>query len=225
MAVSAVKKEPAKGQEAAAPQALAPAAKNKGKLLKIAILLVSISALGGGAYWYFNQHHGQPGSEPKPQSAKPPLYVPLEAFTVNLQVEDNPQFLQTGLSLKVPDSAAVDALKLHMPEVRDRILLLLSGRKATELLTVDGKRKLGADIVAAINAILVPAAAEPAKAAPTAAVAQPPAATEAATPAEGEEKPPQEAAAPAVAPPAAVEPPPVPKSMVISVLFTSFIIQ
>jgi flagellar basal body-associated protein FliL len=152
------------------------------------------------------------------------VYVPLEPFTVNLQLEEHPQFLQAGLSLKVADSAVGDALKVHMPEVRDRILLMLSARKASELLTVEGKRKLGADIVDAINAILSPAA--PAVA-PVAKVAKetPPAAegeTPAPAVAEGEEKPAEEAAA-AAAPASA--PAPAAPLPIVSVLFTSFIIQ
>jgi hypothetical protein len=62
------------------------------------------------------------------------------------------------------DDAATAALKLRMPEVRDRILLLLSAKKASDLLTLEGKRKLSAEIQAAVNAILVPGPVQPAAA-------------------------------------------------------------
>lgn len=223
MAVSAVKKEPAKGQQAAAPAVAVPLKKKNNKYLKLLIILCIVSGVSGGAYWYLNQHKNDAPSEARAQPAKPPVFVPLDTFTVNLQLEDNPQFLQTGLSLKVSDSSVADALKLHMPEVRDRILLLLSGRKASELLTVDGKRKLSSDIVAAVNAILAPKAAEPAPPAKAPPETQAPTGAEAAAPADGEQKPTQEAAAPATAP--AAEPSPATKSPVVSVLFTSFIVQ
>ena len=220
MAVSAVKKEAAKNPAAAATAAApapAPIRKKRGKHLKLFIILAVIGSLGGAAYWYLTQHRNGNPSEAKPQPAKPPIFVPLEAFTVNLQLEESPMFLQTGLSLKVADSTVVDALKLHMPEVRDRILLLLSSRKASELLTVDGKRKLSSDIVAAINAILAPPAPSMAPEIKAPQESQPPADGEAAAPVAGEEKPVQETAAPAAAP--AV------KSPVLNVLFTSFIVQ
>ena len=76
--------------------------------------------------------------------AKPPVFVSLETFTVNLQPEHSEQHLQTNLTLKVEDSRTVEEIKLHMPEVRNRILLLLSSKTASQLMTVEGKRKLAA---------------------------------------------------------------------------------
>jgi flagellar protein FliL len=212
MAVSAVKKEPAR-KSAAAEAAPEPTPKGNRKYLFLLIIILSIGGLaGGGAYWYLSHNKGGQPAETKPQAVKAPVFVPLEQFTVNLQLEESPQFLQAGLSLKVADSAVVDSLKTYMPEVRDRVLLLLSSRKASELLTVDGKRKLGNDILQTINAILLPPA--PATKAPPKAAREAPPPAEA--DADGEEKAAREAAP---QPPAKVQPP------VLNVLFTSFIIQ
>ena len=52
--------------------------------------------------------------------------------------------------------AVADNLKLRMPEIRDSILMLLSSRKPSELLVLEGKRKLGSDIVSSVNGILAP---------------------------------------------------------------------
>ena len=232
MSGGAAKKDAAKTQDGAdADAASAPGAKKRGKLLKLLMIIVPIVGLaGGGGYWYLNQNKSRHAAEAKPQPAKPPVFVPLEAFTVNLQLEENSQFLQTVLTLKVSDNAVVDTLKLYMPEVRDRILLLLSARKASELLTVDGKRKLSIDIVQTVNHILAPPpkAARAAKKKP-ARKPKPVAEDEAEGAAEGEEKAAEIAAeetaeaaeeAPPSAHAAAPAPPPV-----LSVLFTSFIIQ
>lgn len=168
MAVSAVKKEAAKpGAEAEAPE---PPPK-KGFNWKLPVIaLVVLGSAGGGAWWYMNRSHDETAKEAKVGPAKPPVFLPLDPFTVNLVLEENPLFMQVGISLKVADAAAVDALKLHMPEVRDRVLLLLSSQKASTLLTLEGKRNLANDIVAAINAILVPSSAK--AAAPKAAAAK-----------------------------------------------------
>ena len=214
MAVSAVKKERAKpaGEDEAVPTAKPAKGGLKSKLALISALVVVVGAGGGGAYWYM-QHNAAGNHEAKVEPSKPPVFVPLDTFTVNLQLEETPQFLQVGLSLKVRDNSVGDALKLHMPEVRDRTLLLLSSQKATTLLTLEGKKKLANDIVATINTILEPAAAAAATAEP-AATAQP----EAAAAAETEEKGAAEGAdKPAPAPSA--------KLPVLSVLFTSFIVQ
>src|SRR6185295_9330229 len=87
-------------------------------------------------------------------------FAPLDAFTVNLQQEDTAQFAQVGLTLRMVDEAAINELKLRMPEVRDRILLMLSAKKATQLLSVEGKRKLAEEIRAAVNVILAPEAVQ-----------------------------------------------------------------
>lgn len=212
------KKEPAKNADTADAAAAPEGGGKKGKLLKMMIILLVVAAAGGGgAYWYLGQSKSGKAAEAKPQPPKPPVYVALETFTVNLQVEENPQFLQAGLSLKVADNAVVDNLKLHMPEVRDKILILLSARKPSELLTVEGKRKLGTDIVDVVNNILVPPSPKAKKKKPAKAPPPEEKSADEEPAADGEEKPDQEAEAP--------PPPPKPVLPVISVLFTSFIVQ
>lgn len=235
--MAAAKKDAAK---AAAPEP-APAAqpKKKSKLIPITVaVLVLASGGGGGAYWYLNRQAAT--HEAKAEPEKPPVFQPLDNFTVNLQLEDSPQFLQTGITLKVADTAAADEIKLRMPEVRNAVLLLLSGRKASEVLSVEGKRKLGVDIVNAINAIFDPTLAASLKAItpppPQAAPVVNAPAADAATAAPAAPATPATAPAPAPATPqappaaeqaAAAEQPAGTKAdaLVLGVLFTSFIIQ
>jgi flagellar protein FliL len=213
MAVSAVKKErarPADEADAAAADAKPAKRSSKSKLVLILALVLVIGAIGGGVYWYMQHNNGAAKHEAKVEPSKPPVFVPLDTFTVNLLLEETPQFLQVGLSLKVSDNAVIDALKLYMPEVRDRTLLLLSSQKATTLLTLDGKKKLANDIVATINAILEPAPANAEPAATAQPEAAPAAEAEEKGAADGGDKPAPEAA---------------PRRPVLSVLFTSFIVQ
>jgi flagellar FliL protein len=135
----------------------APPAKKKRSLLKMLLLLtLPLGGAGGGA-WYFLRDQ-QPVAAPKPGTAKaasakpvsskPPVFVTLEPFTVNLQQEDAAaQFLQVGLSLKLADDAPVEAIKLHMPEIRNRVLLLLSSKKASEVNTSAGKKTLSDELL------------------------------------------------------------------------------
>lgn len=214
MAVSAVKAGRNQSAPAPVPES-APAPGKGGKILKMLAVFVVACAIGGGAvYWYLGQQKGA-AKESRPEPPKPPVFVALEQFTVNLQLEDAPQFMQVGLSLQVLDNTVTDNLKLHMPLVRHRVLLLLSSRKASELLAPEGKRKLSADIVEAINAILAPPdpRAKKARTAAKSAPAESDAAAE-----DGAEK--TERDTETVAAPAVAAPPPV-----LSVLFTSFIIQ
>jgi flagellar FliL protein len=134
----------------------APPAKKKRGLLKILLLLaLLLGGAGGGAWYFLNGHETEAASKPgaakgaaaKPVHAKPPVFVTLEPFTVNLQQEDAaPQFLQVGLALKVSDAAFGEAVKLHMPEIRHRVLLLLSGKKASEISSAQGKTTLSSEL-------------------------------------------------------------------------------
>ncbi|HET7061690.1 MAG TPA: flagellar basal body-associated protein FliL [Nitrosospira sp.] len=117
-------------------------------VIVIASTVLLLAAGWGGAAWYFIQSKDSPAAPSKP---KLPVFVNLETFTVNLQPEHSEQHLQTNLTLKVEDTAAVDAIKLHMPEVRNRILLLLSNKTAGQLMTVEGKRKLAQELTVEIN--------------------------------------------------------------------------
>lgn len=134
----------------------APPAKKKRSRLKTMLMLTSLLGGAGGGAWYFLEEH-EPATAPKPGlakaatakpvSSKPPVFVTLEPFTVNLQHEDaSPQYLQVGLALKITDAAVADAIKLRMPEIRNRVLLLLSGKRASEISTLDGKKTLSAEL-------------------------------------------------------------------------------
>src|SRR5204862_422804 len=123
----------------------------RGRLLLIGggVLVV---ALGVGGFVLGNIIGGsrQPAAPAAPV-VPPPIFVPLDAFTVNLKSEDGDRFLHTGLSLKVADSDTQARLSQYLPEARSRILLLLSARQPADLATVEGKQKLARDIQATIS--------------------------------------------------------------------------
>lgn len=138
--------------------ALAPAGASKKKLIMIVAAAVLVAGGGGGgAAWYFlhdkGGHEEAAPSKKKGKTAKagPPVFVPIDSFTVNLQPENGEQYLQTAFTLQVANAEEADNIKLNMPKVRSRLLLLLSGKKASELNTVEGKQQLAAEIVAQIN--------------------------------------------------------------------------
>lgn len=123
-------------------------APKKSRILIIVLALLIILAGGGAGAWYFLDQKAavQPAHATRVE-AKPPVFLPMEAFTVNLQAEHGEQFLQTSFTLQVMDQAQIDLIKLYMPHVRSRILLLLSSKKASEILTVEGKTKLAEEII------------------------------------------------------------------------------
>lgn len=140
----APEKAPAKDETAEA----APPKKGKGKLFAIiAVLILLAGGGGGGAAWFFLG--GKSDGKDKPPPPKPPVYAPLEQFTVNLQPEAEEQYLQVSMTLKVADQKVVDQLKQHDPELRNRLLMILTSKGPSQLNTMEGKRQLADEIVAA----------------------------------------------------------------------------
>jgi flagellar FliL protein len=128
----------------------APAGSRNKLVMMIAVALVAVGG-GGGAAWYFM--HGKSDEAPAHKVAKvePPEYVPIESFTVNLQPETGEQYLQIAFTLQVQNQKEGELIKANMAKVRSRVLLLLSGKKASEISTVEGKRQLANEIVAALK--------------------------------------------------------------------------
>jgi flagellar FliL protein len=145
------------------------AAPKKSKKLLIIIIAVLVLVLGGGgAAAYLLMHksadHGdeedaapeKPSKKKKAEKEAPPSYVAFEAFTVNLIPESGDQFLQLMISVEVTDAAVGDKIKLYTPKIRNKVTLLLSDKKASELITKSGKETLAEELRDEINGILEP---------------------------------------------------------------------
>ena len=125
----------------------APAGKSKKMLFIIGALVVLLGG-GGAAAWFFTQSDGaSKEANAKPQKA--PIYLALETFTVNLQ--DGERYMQVDVTLQVADQAQADAIKLHMPRVRSRLLALLSSKHAGALTTAADKQALAQEILAQVK--------------------------------------------------------------------------
>ena len=58
------------------------------------------------------------------------------------------------MGLQVTSDATADTVKAYLPEIRNRLLLLLSSQAAADLASVDAKRKLADEILAETRAPL-----------------------------------------------------------------------
>ena len=133
----------------------APAGKSKKTLfIIIGAVVVLLAGGGGAAAWFLTREPSSHHEEKKAEPAKPPVFVTLENFTVNLTPDEGAEgdkYLQTALTLQVPEEKDAEELKLRMPQVRSRILLLLSSKKASDLSNEPGKTKLAKDIMTEVN--------------------------------------------------------------------------
>ncbi|MDP1651777.1 MAG: flagellar basal body-associated FliL family protein [Rhodocyclaceae bacterium] len=165
MAKAPPKKEDKKAEAEAEAEGEEPQPKKKGKLPLILGLVVLLAAGGGGAWFFMSRDKGTESApqQTKLQPPKPPVFVPLDAFTVNLSTEQGDQYLQVAATLKVLDQFAADAAKQYMPEVRHKMLVLLSTKKALEITTGEGRERLAEEIRQTANNVLLAAAGRPTK--------------------------------------------------------------
>jgi flagellar FliL protein len=75
-----------------------------------------------------------------------PVFVPLEAFTVNLADREAERYAQIGVTLEVEDAKASEQVRAYMPVIRNNILMVLSHKTVEDLRTGEGKRLLAAEL-------------------------------------------------------------------------------
>ena len=149
----------------------AAVAPKKGKKLLIIIVaaLALVLALGGGGVIVWKKMHPadeendvevETANSKTKKGAKDaaPIYLALEQFTVNLAPDNGEQFLQIMISVEIEDTFVADRIKNYTPKLRNNVMLLLSGKKASELITKAGKETLANEIRDLINQILDPEA-------------------------------------------------------------------
>jgi flagellar FliL protein len=130
-----------------------PAKKSKKMLIIIVGAVVAVLALGGAGYYFLIAKPRAAaaaaedgGEEPKAAAhdahAVPPAYLPLDNMVVNLADPGGDRVAQIGITLVVTDAHASDTVKAYLPTIRSGVLMLISQKTATELLTTEGKEAL-----------------------------------------------------------------------------------
>ncbi|MGW8393922.1 flagellar basal body-associated protein FliL [Pseudoduganella sp. HUAS MS19] len=141
-------------------EAAPPAGGGKKKLIIILAGVLVLALAGGGGAWFMlkgdSEEHSEeakPNKKAKKPAKKagPPVYIPVDQFTVNLQPENGEQYLQLAITLQASSLEESEIIKTNMPKVRSRILLLLSSKHASEINTPEGKQQLSKDIMDAVN--------------------------------------------------------------------------
>lgn len=161
-------KAPAKTEDGESP----PKKKGKLGLIVVVVLLVVLIliAAGVGALLLLKGGKDKGHEEATPADAaaaqahlqmqgsidlsKPPTFIPLEAFTVNLRRDEGDHYLQVVAVMRIADAGMEPTLKAFMPEIRHRINLLLSSKLPSEIATVEGREALSLEITQRVNEAL-----------------------------------------------------------------------
>lgn len=138
---------------AAKPEAeeLVIAAPKRKKMLLIGGIVFLILALAGGGAWFvlsknkYVDEDTEVGAQAVPKS--PPTFFPLDNMVVNLADPGGEKVAQVGITLELADAKTSETIKMYLPTIRSSILLLISQRTSQELLQIEGKEKLAADIL------------------------------------------------------------------------------
>lgn len=139
--------------------------KKGGKKKLIIIIVVALLVLGGGGAAAFFFLMGGDDSEAAEgedvaieemvQTEGPAIYLDLDqAFVVDFMVSGKQRYLQLNMTLKSRDQGQIDAVKIHMPLIRNSLVLLFSSQSFDELQTIEGKQALKLAAVETVNNIL-----------------------------------------------------------------------
>lgn len=136
--------------------------KRLGKLLLGLVLVALVIAASVAATYFFLQRSGilaagLPGNfgtaeaqvtqrHTPPVSLPAPIFAPLEPFTVTLRDERTTRILYLAITLRLVDDTSRNMVNEYMPEVRDRVLRLLSVQNPTYVQTPEGRERLVRDL-------------------------------------------------------------------------------
>lgn len=121
--------------------------RGRSPLVKWGLIGVVVLALigGGGAVWYFflggAAHFG--AQQAKQVEAPLPYFVDLKPFVVSLgSSSGTSHFVQLGISLQLPRTAAGEMVTAVLPEIQDAMRQVLLGFKSEDLQSPDGVNKV-----------------------------------------------------------------------------------
>jgi flagellar FliL protein len=130
--------------------------KRKGNKLLIGLVIFTLLASGGAAgYFYLSANSGdlaEDGTEKAPPvEIVEPIFVKVGPMTVNIRSHLGDRLLYISMMVKVKDETTEKFLKKQMPDINNRLLILLSQQTAESLTAVGGKEIAAENILAALN--------------------------------------------------------------------------
>lgn len=126
-------------------------AENRSRRIIISLLLLTLVAGSAAGYAFWRIMTTSADSTFSTSKQKPivePIFFILDTFTINLVSTDNDpdRVLYVGFTLRLPNEETRRRMKTYLPEVRSRLLLLLSRQNATALANEQGKQQLISEI-------------------------------------------------------------------------------
>lgn len=122
------------------------------------IVLLAVCLSVAGTWLLFRKDSAAPETTPAESveetapARQPALYEPLTpAFVVNFDHQGRQRYLQVSMALMGRDAERMNTLKVHMPVLRNRLVLLLGRQDFELLMTPAGKEALRQQITADVQ--------------------------------------------------------------------------
>lgn len=140
-----------------AEQASAAGGGGKKKLIIISAAVILLAVIGGGMAFAL-KGDGKHAEEGAAEAAAPheSIYIDLKPeFVINFVDKKNrSKYLKTELSVATKDPEMEAAVARHLPAIRNSLVLLLSRQIYDDLVPNEGKEKLRAEALAAVQGVL-----------------------------------------------------------------------
>ncbi|MCQ6258891.1 flagellar basal body-associated protein FliL [Pseudomonas sp. Q11] len=132
----------------------------KGKLKLIILIVVGLLLAMGvsvGATWYF-MHNAQSkpavAVEAAPVGKQPAIFEPMApAFVTNYTQNGRQRYMQVSITLLGRNQADLEALRVHMPLIRNNLVMLFSGQNFDTLATPVGQEMLRQQATASVQEV------------------------------------------------------------------------
>ncbi|VVQ07534.1 hypothetical protein PS918_04860 [Pseudomonas fluorescens] len=135
-----------------------PATKGKLKLI-IVIVVALLLAIGVsvGATWYFmHSTQSKPAAvaETAPVGKQPAIFESMApAFVANYTQNGRQRYMQVSITMLGRNQADLDALKVHMPVIRNNLVMLFSGQDFPTLASPVGQEMLRQKATASVQEV------------------------------------------------------------------------
>jgi flagellar FliL protein len=137
------------------------------KIILISVSVLLLAGIGVGAMLFLKEDPPA-GSEAADEVTEnvtrvaDPIYQGLDPdFIVAFQNPKTVRFIKLSIEVMTRNDDVIEDVKLHMPAIRDRVIILLSGKSEDSLLETDGKEQLRKEVLAAVQNVLKENTGEP----------------------------------------------------------------
>ena len=134
-----------------------PATKGKIKLIVLIVvaLLLAIGMSVGATWFFMHSAQSKPAAvETAVVGKQPAIFEPMApAFVANFNQNGRQRYMQVSITMQGRNQADLDALKVHMPVIRNNLVMLFSGQDFTALATPVGQEMLRQKATASVQEV------------------------------------------------------------------------